>query len=120
MLCVFETLVQRGHDSCRAYSELRAENTSLAADKQELTTQVGLLTARLNEGLAKVQHAEQNLTQAEAQLDRKRQKKRAHKANATKFQQLWRQVCPRPPVFGVTRGCRGLVHVTGPGRMPAS
>ena len=60
----------------------------MAAEKNALSSQVAVLNARLDESIAKVHQAEEALTRAEADLDRKRQKKRAHKAEATKLRQL--------------------------------
>jgi uncharacterized coiled-coil DUF342 family protein len=81
--------VSDGLQPCR---ELKAEATSLITEKQELNTTVSLLKARLDEGLARVQMSDRMLTEAHAQLDRKRQKKRQYKAKATKVQQLWQSV----------------------------
>eukprot|EP00892_Ulva_mutabilis_P002273 jgi/Ulvmu1/12046/UM083_0059.1 len=73
-----------------ASREMQAENAKLNASVEELSTEMELLKGRLEAATTRTHRQEHALVQAEAQLDRKRQKKRAHKADAVKFKQLWR------------------------------
>lgn len=72
--------------------ELQAENAKLAASVEEMATEMKLMEGRAEDAAARSLRQEHALHQAQAQLDRKRQKKRSHKADAQKFKQLWRTV----------------------------
>jgi chromosome segregation ATPase len=72
--------------------QLQADNATLTTDKQDLVAQLELLKGQMAEASGRVQAAERAVTQARADLDRKRQKKRQYKASAAKFQQLWHTV----------------------------
>lgn len=71
---------------------MQAENAKLTASIEELSAEVELMKGRWGDTNAQLHRQEHALVQAQAQLDRKRQKKRAHKADANKFKQLWRTV----------------------------
>lgn len=66
----------------------------MAASVEETSTEMKLLKGHVEDAAARTLRQEHALHQAQAQLDRKRQKKRAHKADAHKFKQLWRTVRP--------------------------
>jgi CRP-like cAMP-binding protein len=85
--------VKRHHEPfpllCR---ELQVEKASMNSEIEDHQMQRKLMQARLEEGLVRIQTAERRLQEAQAQLDRKRQKKREYKDAARKFRNLWQSV----------------------------
>lgn len=84
---------------------MQAENAKLAASLEQMSTEIELLKGRLEDATARLHQQDHALVQAQAQLDRKRQKKRAHKADADKFKQLWRTVRGYPCVVHAAFPC---------------
>ena len=82
---------------------MQADNSRLSSTVEELSTNVELLQRRVAEGEAALKVEERRAREARAALDRKRQKKRGHKATAIKFQQLWQKVCPSGILQGSTK-----------------
>lgn len=72
--------------------ELQADNAKLVVSVDELSARMELMAGRVADATKRTKQQEHALHHAQAQLDRKRQKKRAHKAEAQKFKQLWRTV----------------------------
>ena len=78
--------------SFRTRRELQAEHAKLVASVDEMSAQMELMAGRVQDATARAEQQEHALHQAQAHLDRKRQKKRDHKAEAQKLKQLWRTV----------------------------
>ena len=73
--------------------EQQADAASAKMAQQDLAAKVTLLEGQLDEAKKALRAAERGSAEARARLDAKRQKKRAWKATAAKFQRLWESVC---------------------------
>jgi hypothetical protein len=71
---------------------MQADNTRLSSTVEELKTQAELQQQRMARAETALKLEDRRAREAMAALDRKRQKKRAHKATSIKFQQLWQKV----------------------------